>query len=751
MTRRLSALMVLLLSTVLIPGCAPPSESGSGTASPASAPADSPGTPDDAPAEPADPTDGETADSPPEPATEEPVTEEPATEEPATEEPATEEPATEEPATEEPATDEPATEQPVSQQPAGNKPETVVTSGDWNMFGDGNGRNMVNSTTGIRLDFEPPESGEGGTGIKWSVSLGSQTYGNPVVADGRVFVGTNNGGEYREQHKGDRGVILCFDEEDGTFLWQLTREKLPAGRVNDWPEQGICSTPCIVDGRMYVATNRCELMCIDVEGFHDGENDGPYQDEVDKEENDADIIWVLDMIDELGVFPHNLATSSPLVHEDMVLLLTSNGVDEAHLEVPSPRAPSFIGVNKDSGEVVWEADFPSNDSRAPERFANILHGQWGSPALATIEGRAQVFMPGGDGVLYSLDATTGELIWWFDLNPKDSVWELGGSGTRNAIIATPVVIDSHVILAVGQDPEHGEGVGHLYRIDATKTGDISPQVADGDSWIANPNSGQVWHYGGIDADGSITGEEEGLIFRRTMSTVAVADGFLYAADLSGFLHCIDSETGKKNWVYDSFAAIWGSPMVVDGTVLIGDEDGELTILKTGKQLSGTTSLPQGTTSVLMDPIDISQRPPGIKSHEIEFVIKIPQLSGEELPIGATMSYEVVVSNAADMSNPQTVQLDSKIPDQKSRDDGSGARGTSRTFNLPPDLAPENQYVAVKVTNSGEGDASGHEVSLRVDAWAVKTFDSTIYSTPTVANGTLFVSSRSRLYAFTISK
>lgn len=455
------------------------------------------------------------------------------------------------------------------------------TAGDWPMWGGTNARNMVNSTTGTNLDFVPPESGEGGERVRFSVPLGSQTYGNPVVAEGRVFVGTNNGGEFRPNHKGDRGVILCFDENDGTMLWQLTREKLAAGRVNDWPEQGICSTPCVENGRLYVATNRCELMCIDIEGFHDGENDGPYQDEVDNDLLDADIIWVLDMIDELGVFPHNLATSSPLIDNDMVMLTTSNGVDEAHLEVPSPRAPSFIGVNKNTGELVWEADFPSLDSRAPERFANILHGQWGSPALVTVDGKNQVLMPGGDGVLYSMDVASGELVWWFDLNPKDTVWELGGRGTRNAIISTPMVDGTNVVLAVGQDPEHGEGVGHLYRIDATKTGDVSPQIADGDGWTDNANTAQIWHYGGVDDDGSVTGEAEELIFRRTMSSYALADGRLYAADLSGFLHCVDYETGERKWVHDTFAAVWGSPMVVDGHVLLGDEDGELVILKAG--------------------------------------------------------------------------------------------------------------------------------------------------------------------------
>lgn len=498
----------------------------------------------------------------------------------ATPAPATETPAAETPAVvTAPASAAPAVLAPVVAAPKAASAAAAGMSGDWTMWGGDPSRNMVNSSKGLSLDFDV----EAGTKVKWTVPLGSQTYGNPVVAGGKVFVGTNNGGEYREQHKGDRGCLIAFNEADGTFMWQLTREKLLAGRVNDWPEQGICSTPCVENGRLYVATNRCELMCIDVEGFYDGENDGPYQDEVDSEKVDADIIWSLDMIEELGVFPHNLATSSPVIHGDLILLVTSNGVDEAHLEVPSPRAPCFIAVNKNTGEVVWEDNSPALDSKAPAPFDNILHGQWGSPALGTVNGQTQVYMPGGDGVLYAYDVKSGELAWWFDLNPKDSTWELGGRGTRNAIISTPVFQENSVLLAVGQDPEHGEGVGHFYRIDATKKGDISPQIADGDGWKDNPNSGKIWEVGGVDTDGSITGEENGLIFRRTISTAAIADGLVYVPDLSGFLHCIDFKTGEKKWVHDTFAAVWGSPMVVDGLVLLGDEDGEMVILKAGPE------------------------------------------------------------------------------------------------------------------------------------------------------------------------
>lgn len=456
-----------------------------------------------------------------------------------------------------------------------------VVTGDWPMWGGTIQRNMVNASTGIPHEFDVDNNNVvnlKGKNVLWTSRLGSQNYGNPVVAGGKIFVGCNNSANYRPKHKDmDRGCVIAFDEKTGKFLWQLTREKLPQGRVNDWPEQGICSS-CFVEGdRLYVVTNRAELMCLDTNGFQDGENDGSYTKETDTEKEDADIVWSLDMIEDLAVFPHNLATSSPVVYEDLVFIVTSNGVDEAHLEVPSPRAPSFLAVQKQTGKVAWEDSTPSTDSASPKPFNTILHGQWSSPAIGLVNGKAQVYMPGGDGWLYAFDAKEGKIVWKFDCNPKDAVYVLGIKGSRNEIISTPVFFENSVVIAVGQDPEHGEGVGHLYRIDATKTGDVSPVIDSGDGKTKpNPNSAEIWHWGGFDPE-----KKGDYRFRRTMSTVAIHDGRVYAADLSGYLHCLDFATGKRHWESDLLAAVWGSPMVVDGKVYIGDEDGDLAIFTTG--------------------------------------------------------------------------------------------------------------------------------------------------------------------------
>ncbi len=118
--------------------------------------------------------------------------------------------------------------------------------------------------------------------IKWVARLGSQSYGNPVVANGHVYVGSNNGAGYLKRYPAsiDLGVLLCFDDHDGKFLWQHSNEKLPTGRVHDWPMQGVCATPLVEGKRLWYVTNRGEVVCLDTEGFYDGVDNGPVQNEL---------------------------------------------------------------------------------------------------------------------------------------------------------------------------------------------------------------------------------------------------------------------------------------------------------------------------------------------------------------------------------------------------------------------------------------------------------------------------------------
>ena len=136
-----------------------------------------------------------------------------------------------------------------------------------------------------------------------------------------MFVGTNNANPRNPEITGDKGILMCFRESDGAFLWQAVTDKLEAGKAVDWPEQGVCSSPAVVGKRLYYVTNRAELVALDTEGFADGKNDGPFQDERLKGPADADVVWKLDMMKELGVRPHNMANSSPAVWEDLVFIV----------------------------------------------------------------------------------------------------------------------------------------------------------------------------------------------------------------------------------------------------------------------------------------------------------------------------------------------------------------------------------------------------------------------------------------------
>jgi outer membrane protein assembly factor BamB len=412
--------------------------------------------------------------------------------------------------------------------------------------------------------------------IKWTADLGSRAYGGPTIANGKIFIGTNNEKPRNPKITGDKGIIMCFRESDGQFLWQAVHDKLESGRVHDWPNEGICSAPLVEGNRLYYVSNRCEVVCADTEGFLDGKNDGA-QDEKYKSKIDADFIWRLDMMKELGVFPHNLAVCSPLSVGDVLFVVTANGVDEDHTNIPNPKAPSFIAVDKKTGKVLWQDNSPGT---------KIMHGQWSNPVYAVVRGKPQVVFPGGDGWIRAFEPQTGRLIWEFDCNPKNSKYELGGKGTRSDFIATPVVHNEKVYIGTGQDPEHADGVGHLWCIDMTKTGDVSPDLvtdakSDPPKTKPNPNSGAVWHYGGP-AQGENLNRD--FVFGRTMSTCSVHDGLVYVADLAGYVHCLDAKTGKPKWKepYDLKANVWGSTYWVDGKVYIGTEDGDVFIFTHGK-------------------------------------------------------------------------------------------------------------------------------------------------------------------------
>jgi outer membrane protein assembly factor BamB/HEAT repeat protein len=355
-----------------------------------------------------------------------------------------------------------------------------------------------------------------GRNIVWSAELGRETYGRPVVAGDAVYVGTSGD---------DAGVLMAFQAKDGKLLWQDVASRVERG-LREWLLPSTTSAPYVEGNRLYYVTADCQLRSLDTQDGH--------------------IVWELDMCGRLGVFPHEATNSEVLRVGDLLIVSTSNGQNEGHTRVPAPRAPSLIAVDKHSGDVVW---------RAVGAGAQVLHGQWSSPVAATVNGRIQVLFGGGDGWLRAYDAASGRELWRFDGNPKDARWlPRPGVLSRSAIIASPVVADGRVFVAMGQSPGHGNGPSLLHAISPNGQGDVT-------------GSRPLW-----------TSHEVG----RVVGTPVAKDGLLYVGDLGGTIHCLDAATGARVWTHETNEAIWGSLVLAGDRLYVGNVGGTMTVLRTGR-------------------------------------------------------------------------------------------------------------------------------------------------------------------------
>lgn len=477
---------------------------------------------------------------------------------------------------------------------------------------------MVSDEKGLPDSFDPKT----GRNIKWAAKLGTETHSTPIIAGGRVYIGTNNGEPRDPKHQGDRGVLMCFEEKTGRFLWQLVVPKREEDPYFDWPKSGI-SSPATVEGdRVYIVSNRGEVICLDARGMANG-NDGPFRDEgarmtvstnsgapprpvagaeitplplvpppgvelLKPGSTDADILWVFDLVTGAGTWPHDATHSSILIHGDHLYLNSCTGVDNTHKRIRKPDAPSLVVLDKHTGRLI---------ARDDERIApNIFHCTWSSPSLAVVDGRPLLFFAAGNGVVYAFETLRknpppGEVltlkkVFQFDFDPtapKENVHRYNSNrreGPSN-IYGMPVFQQGRLYVAGGGDLWWGKNEAWLKCIDATKTGDIT-------------TSGLVWSY---------------PLEKHVMSTAAVQDGLVFMADCGRTFHCVDAKTGKGLWTHEIRGEVWASPYIADNKVYLGTRSGAfyvfaasrektvLAALELGNPISATTTAANGVLYV----------------------------------------------------------------------------------------------------------------------------------------------------------
>ena len=466
---------------------------------------------------------------------------------------------------------------------------TSLHAGDQPQWGQRDTRNMVSRERNLPATFDPKT----GANVKWVVPIGTESYSTPVVANGRIYIGTNNGQPRDPKHKGDRGVLMCFEEKTGNFLWQMVAPKREDDQYYDWPNTGMSSPVTVEGNRVYHVDNRGEVVCLDPKALANG-NDGPYRDEarhmtvrekdpLELGKLDADILWLCDLVKTVGIWSHDGAHSSILVHDRYLYVNSGTGVDNTHRKIRTPDAPSLVVIDKNTGQLV---------ARDQEGIApNIFHCTWSSPSFATVKGQPLIFFAGGNGILYAFEpfkpARNGtdsqaalKKVWQYDPDPngpKEQVHRFTSNRRESPsnVYGMPVVVDGRIYLACGGDLFWGKNEAWLKCIDAA-TGK------------------EVWSY---------------PLEKHVLSTPAVKDGLIYISDCGRMFHCVDAKTGTRIWTQDVRGDVWASPMVSDGKVYLGTRSGEFWVFAEGREkrvlnhvefgdpISGTATMANGVVYV----------------------------------------------------------------------------------------------------------------------------------------------------------
>ena len=447
-----------------------------------------------------------------------------------------------------------------------------IHAADQSQWGAAWSRNMVSTEKNLPEFFDPST----GSNILWTAQLGTETHSTPVVAGGRVYIGTNNGHPRDPRHEGDRGVLMCFDEKNGRFLWQLVVPKREDDPYYDWPKSGM-SSPATVEGdRVYMVSNRGEVICLDPEGMTNG-NDGPYRDEgthmtlLTNRANallkpgpmDADIIWLFDLTSGAGIWSHDAAHSSILIHGDYLYLNSGTGVDNTHKKIRTPNAPSLVVLDKKTGQLV---------ARDYENIApNIFHSTWCAPSMGDMNGKPIIFFGGGNGVLFAFEPLQPGIrrkegdppaalkkLWQFDFDPdapKTEVHKFNGNRREGPsdFYGMPVFYCGRVFLAGGGDLWWGKSQAWLKCIEVSRMPlavETKPRQAASERL--------VWSYD---------------LQKHVMGTCAVTLGTLFLADCGRMFHCLNPATGKLNWTHEIEGECWASPLIADGKVYLGTRSG----------------------------------------------------------------------------------------------------------------------------------------------------------------------------------
>ncbi len=255
------------------------------------------------------------------------------------------------------------------------------------------------------------------------------------------------------------------------------------------------------------------------------------------------ILWEKSMLEEYGMLStYGGRTNFPTIFEDMLFVSgVTTGWDQ--IAIPAHRV---LALDKKTGAPIWMM----GTRPRPEDTT------YSTSIFTVLNGQAAMVFGAADGAVYALQPRTGKVIWKYQASPR-------------GINVTPLVENGIVYCAHGEQNESDRTIlGAIFAFDGNTTGDI-------------PDSKLLW---------SVPGKTIGR-----SSPVMVGER-VYFADDSGALIGINAKTGKVEFEKKLGRIMFGSPVVSEGKIYIGENTGRMYSLKpteNGIDILGQTRLNDG--------------------------------------------------------------------------------------------------------------------------------------------------------------
>ena len=191
-------------------------------------------------------------------------------------------------------------------------------------------------------------------------------------------------------------------------------------------------------------------------------------------------------------------------------------------------AHRFISFDKSSGQIRWVS--------APEgRPTDTIYA---NPYVADVNGTRMFFSGGSDGAMHAIKVATGEPVWH---------WNVSKRGLNTAAL----MIGSDVIVTHSEENMDGNEMGMLAAVPAASKGTLTDKDA---RWLVRDVQAG---YGSPVSDGQR----------------------IYIVDNGGVLFAFDVKDGKQLWRKNLGTIQKSSPVLADGKLYVGTENGKFYILK----------------------------------------------------------------------------------------------------------------------------------------------------------------------------